>query len=111
MVPDEKAKGPPSATYPRCEVDETLQGGHCEVAGEVPFDGVLLCVWHARRSEAQDRVELLTGIVSCLQISLRSIPLRRDKNLTLLLRAQRAQATRELARASEDLRRAEEIAP
>lgn len=96
--------------YPRCEVSETLKGGYCELAGEVEFEGVLLCERHARQFEAQDRVDLLTGIVSSLELSLSSIPLRKDKNVTLLLRAKRADASRELARAQGDLRRAEEAA-
>ena len=108
IVPDEKANSPPSAVYPRCEVRETLQGGHCELAGEVEFKGVLLCERHARQFEARDRVDLLTGIVSSLELSLSSIPLRKDKNLTLLLRAKRAEASRELARAQGDLRLAED---
>jgi hypothetical protein len=75
--------------------------------GEVEFDGVLLCEQHARWLEALDRADLLTGIVYSIELSLRSITLRRDRDLTLLLRAWRAQATRELAQAQGDLRRAE----
>jgi hypothetical protein len=110
IVPDEKTNSPPSAAYPRCEVCETLKGGHCEFAGEVEFKGVLLCVWHARQFEAQDRVDLLTGIVSCLDLSLSNIPLHKDKNLTLLVQAQRAQVNREHAYAHQDLQRAQEEA-
>jgi hypothetical protein len=98
----------PTIAHPRCGVSQTLKGGYCELAGEVEFGGVLLCGRHARRLQAQDRRDLLRGIVSSLDLSLRSIPLRRDKNLALLLRAQRAQATRELALAYEDLQRVEE---
>src|SRR5947209_17613976 len=94
--------------HPRCEVSQTLKGGDCELTGEVEFWGVLLCGRHARLLQVQDRIDLLRGIIGSLNLSLRSIPLRRDKNLTLLLRAQRAQATRELARAYEDLQRLEE---
>jgi hypothetical protein len=91
-----------------CEVSKTLKGGCCELAGEVRFADVLLCRRHARQLQAQDRVLLLRGILSCLEISLRSLPLRRDRNLTLLLRAQRAQATRELYRAHEELQQLKE---
>jgi hypothetical protein len=107
-VPDENANSPPSAAYPRCEVCETLKGGYCEFAGEVEFKGVLLCVWHARQFEAQDRVDLLTGILSCLDLSLSNIPLHKDKNLTLLVQEQRAQANREHAYAHHHLQRAHE---
>jgi hypothetical protein len=108
IVQDERPNSPPSAAYPRCEVCETLQGGHCGFAGEVEFKGVLLCVWHARQFEAQDRVDLLTGIISSLDLSLSNIPLRKDKNLTLLVQEQRAQANREHSYAHQDLQRAHE---
>jgi hypothetical protein len=105
---DDNANNNPTIAHPRCEVGQTLKGGYCELAGEVEFGGVLLCGRHARQLQVWDRTVLLKGIVSSLDLSLRSIPLRRDKNLTLLLRAQRAQATLELARAYEDLQRVEE---
>jgi hypothetical protein len=76
----------------------------CELAGEVEFGDVLLCRRHTSQLEAQDWVRLLVGIVSSLELSLRSIPLLKDRDLTLLLRAQRAQAKRELALAREDLK-------
>lgn len=109
IVPGEKDKDKLTVVLrPRCEVGETLRGGCCELAGEVEFEGLLLCGRHARRLEAQDRVDLLRGILSTLEISLGSIPLRKDTNLTLLLRAKRAEASQELELAYEDLRRAEE---
>src|ERR671913_1911573 len=94
--------------HPRCEVGETLQGGYCELSGKIGFKGLLLCERHAGQFEAQDRIDLLEGIVSSLGLCLRSIPLRKHKDLSMLVRAQRAQATRELAHAREDLRQATE---
>ena len=92
--------------YPRCEVGETLRGGYCELSGKIGFKGLVLCEQHSRLLEAQDRIGLLEGIVSSLDLCLRSIPLRKHKDLSILVRVQRAQATRELAHAREDLRRA-----
>src|SRR5918997_5617186 len=92
--------------YPRCEVEKTLQGGYCELSGKIGFKGLVLCERHARLLEAQDRMALLEGIVSSLDLCLRSIPLRKNKDLSMLVRAQHAQAARELAHAREDLRRA-----
>ena len=109
-MPEENTKNKLAIVHLRCEVSKTLKGGHCDLAGEVEFGDVLLCGRHARQLEAQDRVDLLRGIVSCLDLSLRSIPLRRDRNLTLLLWTQRAQATRELNRAHEELQQAKEYA-
>jgi hypothetical protein len=108
LMSNHKVHDQPSGERPGCEVSKTLQGGHCEFEGEVAFDGLLLCERHARWLETQDRVDLLSGIVSSLELSLRSITLRRNTNLTLLLRAKRAEASRELARAQVDLRQADE---
>jgi hypothetical protein len=94
--------------YPRCEVGETLQGGYCERSGKIGFKGLVLCERHAMLLEAQDRRALLEGIVSSLGLCLRSIPLRKNKELSMVVRAHRAQATRELAHALEDLRQATE---
>src|SRR5918995_2876934 len=109
LVPDdEKLSNLLTIAYPRCQVAETLQGGYCERSGKVEFAGLVLCERHARVLEAQDRRALLEGIVSSLDLCLRSIPLRKNKDLSMLMRAQHAQAARELAHAREDLRRATE---
>ena len=94
-----------SIVYPRCEVEKTLKGGYCELSGKIGFKGLLLCERHAGQLEAQDRMALLKGIVLSLEVCLRSIPLRKNKDLSMLVLAQRAQAARELAHAHEDLRR------
>ena len=94
--------------YPLCEIGETLQGGYCELSGKIGFKGLLVCERHAGQLEAQDRTALLEGIVSCLGLCLRSISLRKNKDLSMLVLAQRAQAIQELAHAHEDLRRATE---
>jgi hypothetical protein len=105
---DDKVNDRPATAYLHCEVSETLQGGYCELYGQVAFKGLLVCERHARLLEAQDRTRLLEGIVSSLELCSRSIPLRKNKDFSILLRVQRAQATRELAHALEDLRRATE---
>jgi hypothetical protein len=48
----------------------------------------------------------LEGIVSSLGLCMRSIPLRKNKDPSMVVRTHRVQATRELAHAREDLRRA-----
>jgi hypothetical protein len=94
--------------YPRCEVGESLRGGYCELSGKIGFKGLVLCERHARLLEAQDRTDLLEGIVSSLGLCLSSTPLRKNKDLSMLVRAQRAQANRERAHALEALRQATE---
>jgi hypothetical protein len=91
---------------PRCEFDRTLKGECCDKRGEVRWDGLLLCEGHARRLEAQERIDLLRGIVSCLELCLSNIAVRRDKNLVGLLRARRASAARELELAYQEHRQA-----
>ena len=107
-MPEENTNNKLTIVHLPCEVGKTLKGGCCELAGEVRFADVLLCRRHARQLEAQDRVGLLRGIVSSLELCLRSISLRKDRDLTSLVRAQRARAIQELARAHEDLQQVEE---
>jgi hypothetical protein len=107
-MPQENTNNELTIVHLPCEVGKTLKGGCCELAGQVRFADVLLCRRHARKLQAQDRVGLLRGIVSSSELILRSILLRKDRDLTLLVRAQRARAIQELARAQEDLRQVEE---
>jgi hypothetical protein len=106
LVPDDgKVNDLLTIAYPRCEVEKTLRGGYCDLSGKARLAGLLLCERHVKQLEAQDRRALLEGIVLSLELCLRNITLRRDKELSILLRAQHAQATRELAHAlEEDLR-------
>ena len=109
LVPDgDKLNNILTIAYPRCEVEKTLRGGYCELSGKIGFEGLVLCELHAGVLEAQDRRALLEGIVSSLGLCLGSIPLRKNKDLSMMVRAQHAQATRELAHALEDLKRAKE---
>jgi hypothetical protein len=91
---------------PRCEFDHTLKGECCDKRGEVRWDALLLCESHARQLEAQERIDLSRGIISCLELCLSNLALRRDKNLVGLLRARRAGAARELELAYQELRQA-----
>ena len=93
-IPIQHASGEPR--LPRCEVDHTLGGRYCEEWGEVRLEGLLLCERHARLLQAQDRIDLLRGIVSCLELCLRNLAVRRDTSLVHHLRARRAGAAREL---------------
>src|ERR671911_1854996 len=108
VTDDEKLNDLLTIAYPRCEVAETLRGGYCERSGKIGFKGLVLCERHARLLEAQDRMALLEGIVSSLGLCLSSIPLRKNRDLSMVVRAKRAQATRELAHARENLRRTTE---
>jgi hypothetical protein len=91
---------------PRCEFERTLKGESCEKRGEVRLVGLLLCESHASRLETQERIDLLRGIVSCLELCLSNLALRRDTNLVGHLRAERAGAARDLELACQELRQA-----
>ena len=104
VTDDNKLNNLLTIAYPRCEVGETLQGGYCERSGKIGFKGLVLCEQHARQLEAQDRMALLEGIVLSLGLCLSSIPLRKNKDLSMVVQSQRAQAARELAHARQDLR-------
>ena len=56
------------------------------------LDGLLVCERHAHQLEAQNKIDLLRGIISCLDLCLSNLALRRDTNLVGLLRAERADA-------------------
>jgi hypothetical protein len=101
---DDKLNNLLTIAYPRCEVAQTLQGGYCERSGKIGFKGLVLCERHARQLEAQDRMALLEGIVLSLGLCLSTIPLRKNKGLSMVVQSQRAQAARELAHARQDLR-------
>jgi hypothetical protein len=104
VTDDDKLNNLLTIAYPRCEVAQTLQGGYCQLSGKIGFKGLVLCERHARLLEAQDRMALLEGIVLSLGLCLTSIPLRKNKNLSMVVQSQRAQAARELAHARQDLR-------
>jgi hypothetical protein len=91
----------------RCEGERTLREGQCEVPGEIEFRSALLCARHAKQAEIHERIDLLHGIVLSSELCLRTVSLRGNGNRTLLLRCQRARATRELDLAHEELRRFE----
>jgi hypothetical protein len=104
VTDDDKLNNLLTIAYPRCEVAQTLQGGYCDLSGKIGFKGLVLCERHARQLEAQDRMALLEGIVLSLGLCLSTIPLRKNKDLSMVVQSQRAQAARELAHARQDLR-------
>ena len=104
ISPNVPTNGSDTEHRSRCEVGRTLRGGQCELPGEIEFGGALLCARHAKRAEIYERLDLLHGIVLSLELCLRTVALRGNRNHTLL-RCQRARATRELELAYEDLRR------
>lgn len=63
-----------------------------------------MCRCHARRLDDIDRGVILRGIVSTLDLCLKSLSMRRDAKLMEELRIERAEAALELAQVRQDLR-------
>lgn len=53
-----------------CEAGKTLGGALCWRKGEAEFEGRLLCKQHDRQFRAQDRVDLLQGVLSHIHLLL-----------------------------------------
>lgn len=90
-----------------CEMQGTLEGVPCRFPGEIHYRGLLLCGPHAQQLEAGDSALLLQGIVSTLDLCLKSLSLRRNAELLETLKFERAEAAQELAQAKKDLWSAE----
>jgi PAS domain S-box-containing protein len=91
---------------PRCEFGVILPGESCELPGTIWSEGKLLCETHARQSELQDRIDLLRGVITSLELCLDNVAVRRDANFVRLLKAEVAHATAELELAEGELQRA-----
>ncbi len=81
---------------PQCEFGELLPGESCGLPGRIWSEGKLLCETHARQSELQDRIDLLRGVITSLELCLDNVAVRRDANFVRLLKAEVAHATAEL---------------
>jgi PAS domain S-box-containing protein len=91
---------------PLCEFGEILLGESCALPGSIWSEGKLLCENHARQSELQDRIDLLQGVITSLELCLNNVAVRRDANFVQLLKAEVAHATAELELAQAELQRA-----
>jgi PAS domain S-box-containing protein len=91
---------------PLCQFGEILPGERCGLPGKIWSEGKLLCDTHARQSELQDRIDLLRGVITSLELCLDNVAVRRDANFVRLLKAEVAHATAELELAQEELQRA-----
>jgi PAS domain S-box-containing protein len=90
---------------PLCQFGESLPGESCGLPGKMWSEGELLCETHARQSELQDRIDLLRGVITSLELCLDNVAVRRDANFVRLLKAEVAHATAELELAERELQR------
>src|SRR5215204_1930291 len=92
---------------PRCEVRETLNGGCCENPGtQRTIDG-LLCEQHAMQFGLEERIACWEAILLHIELWLKVARRRGREDIVGLLQLERAEAAAALARAHEDLEKAE----
>jgi hypothetical protein len=93
---------------PRCEVSDTLTGGYCEKPGtQRTIDGLLLCEPHARQFGLEERIACWEAILLHIELWSKAARRRSREDIVRLLHLERAEAAAALARAHEDLEKAE----
>jgi len=98
---------PHAKESPRCEVSHTLPGGYCEKPGtQRTIDG-LLCEQHARLFGLEERIACWEAILLHIELWLKVARRRGREDIVRLLQLERAEAAAALARAHEDLEKAE----
>ena len=92
----------------RCEVSHTLSGGYCEKPGtQRTIDGLLLCEPHARQFGLEERIACWEAILLHIELWSKVARRRGREDIVRLLQLERAEAAAALARAHEDLEKAE----
>src|SRR5215204_5472898 len=92
---------------PRCEVTDTLTGEYCENLGtQRTIDG-LLCEPHARQLGLEERIACWEAILLHIELWSKAARRRGREDIVRLLHLERAEAAAALARAYEDLEKAE----
>src|SRR5829696_3855044 len=92
----------------RCEVSHTLSGGYCEKPGtQRTIDGLLLCEAHAWHFALEERIACWEAILLHIELWSKAARRRGREDIVGLLQLERAEAAAALARAHEDLEKAE----
>ena len=93
---------------PRCEVSDTLiEGGYCENPGtQRTIDG-LLCEPHAKQFGLEERIACWEAILLHIELWSEAARRRGREDIVRLLQLERAEAAAALARAHEDLEKAQ----
>jgi hypothetical protein len=92
----------------RCEVSDTLSGGYCEKPGtQRTIDGLLLCEAHARHFGLEERIACWEAILLHIELWSKAARRRGREDIVRLLQLERAEAAAALARAHEELEKAE----
>jgi hypothetical protein len=92
----------------RCEVSDTLSGGYCEKPGtQRTIDGLLLCEAHARHFGLEERIACWEAILLHIELWSKAARRRGREDIVRLFQLERAEAAAALARAHEELEKAE----
>jgi hypothetical protein len=92
----------------RCEVSDTLSGGYCEKPGtQRTIDGLLLCEAHARHLGLEERIACWEAILLHIELWSKAARRRGREDIVRLFQLERAEAAAALARAHEELEKAE----
>ena len=98
---------PHAKESPRCEVSHTLPGGYCEKPGtQRTIDG-LLCEPHARQLGLEERLACWKAILLHIELWSKVAHGRGREDIVRLLHLERAEAAAALARAHEELEKAQ----
>src|SRR5215216_7326577 len=93
--------------WPRCEASDTLMGSYCENPGtQRTLDG-LLCERHAKHLGLEERIACWEAILLHIELWSKAARGRGREDIVRLLQLERAEAAAALARAHEDLEKAE----
>jgi len=91
----------------RCEVSKNLKGGYCENPGTHRTIDGLLCEPHARQFGLEERLACWEAILLHIELWTKAAHRRGREDVVRLLQLERAEAATALARAHEDLEKAE----
>jgi hypothetical protein len=90
-----------------CEVGDPLKGEYCQNAGTHKTMDRVLCVQHARQFGLEERIACWEAILLHIELWSKAARRRGREDIVRLLQLERAEAAAALARAHEDLKRAE----
>ena len=97
----------PAKEQPRCEVGYTLTGGYCEKLGTHRTIDGLLCEQHVRQLGLEERIACWEAILLHIELWSKAASRRNREDIVRLLHLERAEAAAALARAHEELEKAQ----
>jgi len=91
----------------RCEVRDIPSGGYCEKPGTQRTIAGLLCEPHATQFKLEERIACWEAILRLIELLSKAARRRGREDIVRLIQFEEAEAAAALARAHEDLKKAE----